>query len=157
MVEQAPKYIEFGRYSIDRKKYGKGVLQFRSKKGNPIAGLKSLHMTDNIKAVVEKLVNDQVIDYSDIDKLNEEERVVLADIAQKCDINDRLKIPTPKLTKLQSDINRFYVLRGEVVAGNDSKEAIRELKLLLVKLMGNGSISKPEGSSVLYELLLLGF
>ena len=157
MVEQAEKYICFGRYAIDRRKYGKGTLQFRSKKGNPIAGLRSLHMTPNIKSIVDKLVNDQVIEYSDIDVLSEGERGVLAEIAQKCEIDERLKIPTPKLTQLQSDINRFHVLRGMIAAGNDAKETIKELKLLLVKLMGNGSISKPEGSGVLYELLLLGY
>ena len=56
----------------------------------------------------------------------------------------------------QANINRFYVLQGELAAGNDANELIKELKLLLVKLMGNGNIGKPEGSVVLYELLLLG-
>ena len=156
-MEPPPKYISFGNVNIDRKKYYGGKLQFRSKKGNPVANLKSVNMSPNIKLIVEKLLSDTEIPYNDVDKLNEREREVLANIAQKAGINDRLKIPTPKLTLEQADINRFYVLQGELAAGNDAKELIKELKLLLVKLMGNGNISKPEGSAVLHELLLLGF
>ena len=76
--------------------------------------------------------------------IRKKERELLSNIAQKAGIDDRLKIPTPKLSKEQADINRFYVLQGELGAGNDAKELIKELKLLIVKLMGNGNISKPE-------------
>ena len=155
-MEPPPKYIQFGNVNIDRKKYSGGRLQFRSKKGNPIANLKSIQMSPNIKAIVEKLISNTEIPYNDVDKLNEVERELLANIAQKAGVDDRLKIPTPKLTLEQRDINRFHVLRGELGAGNDAKELIKELKLLIIKLMGNGNISKPEGSAVLYELLLLG-
>ena len=156
-MEKPPKFISFGDVNIDRKKYTGGKLQFRSKKGNPILNLKSVQMSPNIKTIVEKLLSDTEIPYNDVDKLNEKERELLSNIAQKAGIDDRLKIPTPKLTKEQADINRFYVLQGELGAGNDAKELIKELKLLIIKLMGNGNISKPEGSSVMYELLLLGF
>ena len=155
-MEPPPKYISFGNVNIDRKKYNGGKLQFRSKRGNPVANLKSINMTPNIKVIVEKLLSGTEIPYNDVDKLNEKERELLSNIAQKAGIDDRLKIPTPKLTLQQRDINRFYVLQGELAAGNDAKELIKELKLLLVKLMGNGNISKPEASAVLYELLLLG-
>ena len=155
-MESQPKFISFGDINIDRRKYNGGKLQFRSKNGNPILNLKSVHMSPNIKNIVEKLLSDAEISYNDIDKLNEREREVLANIAQKAGVDDRLKIPTPKLTLEQANINRFYVLQGELAAGNDAKELIKELKLLLVKLMGNGNISKPEGSAVLHELLLLG-
>ena len=156
-MDQPAKYISFGNVNIDRKKYTGGKLQFRSKKNNPILGLKSVQMSPNIKTIVEKLLSDTEIHYNDVDKLNEKERQVLANIAKKAKIDDRLKIPTPELTLEQRDINRFYVLQGELGAGNDAKELIKELKLLIIKLMSNGNISKPEGSSVMYELLLLGF
>ena len=156
-MEQQPKFISFGDINIDRKKYNGGKLQFRTKNGNSILNLKSVHMSPNIKLIVEKLLSNTEIPYNDVDKLNETEREILANIAHKAGINDRLKIPTPKLTQQQADINRFYVLQGELQAGNDAKELIKELKLLLVKLMGNSTISKPEGSAVLHELLLLGF
>ena len=155
-MDQPAKYISFGNVNIDRKNYTGGKLQFRSKKGNPILNLKTVQMSPNIKTIVEKLLSDTEIPYNDVDKLNEKERELLSNIAQKAGIDDRLKIPTPKLTKEQADINRFYVLQGELGAGNDAKELIKELKLLIIKLMSNGNISKPEGSAIMYELLLLG-
>ena len=123
-MEPPPKYIQFGNVNIDRKKYSGGRLQFRSKKGNPIANLKSIQMSPNIKAIVEKLISNTEIPYNDVDKLNEVERELLANIAQKAGVDDRLKIPTPKLTLEQRNINRFYVLQGELGAGNDAKELI---------------------------------
>ena len=115
-MEQPPKYISFGNVNIDRKKCNGGKLQFRSKKGNPILNLKSVQMSPNIKTIVEKLLSDTEGMYNDVDKLNEKERELLSNIAQKAGIDDRLKIPTPKLTREQADINRFYVLQGELIS-----------------------------------------
>ena len=71
--------------------------------------MKSINMTPNIKVIVEKLLSGTEIPYNDVDKLNEKERELLSNIAQKAGIDDRLKIPTPKLTMEQADINRFIL------------------------------------------------
>jgi hypothetical protein len=88
--------------------------------------------------------------------VNDNEKNYLSQIAEKCDIDDRLKIPSPKLTEIQSDINKFNILRGQLMAGNDNKEMVKDFKLLLLKLSNTGHIDKKESNEVMTMLLQLG-
>lgn len=149
------KYMSFGRYTIDLKQLQGGKLQFRTNSGFPVKDLKSKRMTKNMKNIINKLLSNTEILFEDIENLNDEEKSYLSMVAEKCEINDRLKIPSPKLTKIQSDINRFNILRGHIVAGGDSKEAIKEFKILLLKLMNSKHINKTEGNEIMTMLLQL--
>lgn len=59
------------------------------------------------------------------------------------------------LTKRQQDIHRFKVLQGEILAGNNSKKIILELKSLILKMNKLGEISNKKASEVLQELNLV--
>ena len=155
-IDPMNKYLDFGKYKIDLKKLKGGKLQFRSKKGYFVKGLENKQLTPNMKVIIDKFISGQNIDYEDVNRLNDNEKNYLSQIAEKCDINDRLKIPSPKLTEIQSDINKFNILRGELMAGNDNKEMIKEFKVLLLKLSNSGHIDKKESNEVMTMLLQLG-
>ena len=65
-------------------------------------------------------------------------------------------VPKPDLTKLEQDLHRFEVLRGEIGAGNQSNAVVKELKHLIVKLMNQNKLPRREASEVLIELAQLG-
>jgi hypothetical protein len=109
-----------------------------------------------MKIIIDKFISGQNIDYEDVNRLNDNEKNYLSQIAEKCDIDDRLKIPSPKLTEIQSDINKFNILRGQLMAGNDNKEMVKDFKLLLLKLSNTGHIDKKESNEVMTMLLQLG-
>ena len=119
-IEPMDIYVPFGKHKLNLKKLKNNRLQLRSKTDNVIANIKSKQLTKNMKVIIDKFISNQPIEFEDIEKLDDNEKDYLADIAQRCDINDRLRIPSPKLTKIQSDINKFNILRGEIIAGNDS-------------------------------------
>ena len=106
-----------------------------------------------MKVIIDKFITDQDILFEDVEVLDDNEKNYLAEIAEKCNINDRLRIPSPKLTKIQSDINKFNILRGEIIAGNDSKELVKDFKVLLLKLMNSKHISKSEGNEIMILML----
>ena len=56
------------------------------------------------------------------------------------------------LTKRQQDFHRFKVLQGEILAGNNSKKIVVELKALILKMNKLGEISNKKASAVLQEL-----
>ena len=56
------------------------------------------------------------------------------------------------LTKRQQDIHRFKVLKGQILAGNNSKKIVVELKALVLKLNKLGQISNKQATQVLQEL-----
>jgi len=155
-IEPSNIYTPFGKHQLNLKKLKSGRLQLRSKTNNVIANIKSKMLTKNMKIIIDKFISGQDILFEDIEVLNDDEKNYLAEIAEKCNINDRLRIPSPKLTKIQSDINKFNILRGEIIAGNDSKELIKDFKVLLLKLMNSKHISKSEGNEIMVTMLQLG-
>ena len=152
-IEPSNIYAPFGKHQINLKKLKNNRLQLRSKTDNVIANIKSKMLTKNMKVIIDKFITDQDILFEDVEVLNDDEKDYLANIAQKCDVDDRLRIPSPKLTKIQSDINKFQILRGELIAGNDSKELIKDFKVLLLKLMNSKHISKSEGNEIMILML----
>ncbi len=155
-IEPTNIYAPFGKHQINLKKLNGGRLQLRSKTDNVIANIKSKMLTKNMKIIIEKFISGQDILFEDVEVLNDDEKDYLAEISEKCNINDRLRIPSPKLTKIQSNINKFNILRGEIIAGNDSKELVRDFKVLLLKLMNSKHISKSDGNEIMVTMLQLG-
>jgi hypothetical protein len=56
------------------------------------------------------------------------------------------------LTRRQQDTHRFKVLQGEILAGNNNKKIVMELKALILKMNKLGEISNKKASAVLQEL-----
>lgn len=55
----------------------------------------------------------------------------------------------------KNEIERFNILRGEVLAGNNNDNVLKELKLLIVKFVNDGRIGRQEGLNMLMELSLI--
>ena len=66
-------------------------------------------------------------------------------------------IPQPNKSKDEQEFNRFTILKGEIIAGNNSKELIKEFKTLLVKLIHADKILRKDGHAILLDLAALGF
>lgn len=54
-----------------------------------------------------------------------------------------------------SDVERFNLLKGEVMAGQNSPEVLRELKSYILRFMGDGRLKRNEGAELLSELAIL--
>jgi hypothetical protein len=55
----------------------------------------------------------------------------------------------------KKDLDRFTLLRGELIAGNNSDKLVKELRSLIVKFLNTGRIHKAEGMNLLQELSVL--
>jgi hypothetical protein len=78
-------------------------------------------------------------------------------LANDAKIMDRLRLPTPKRTKDDEEENRFEILRGMIIAGNDNKEMVKEFKTMLVKFSNDGRIKKTEAREILLDLASMGY
>jgi hypothetical protein len=58
---------------------------------------------------------------------------------------------------MEKDIHNFEVMKGEIMAGNDSIDMIKKFKLLILKLSKNGSLPKNDVHEILQELIVLGY
>jgi len=151
------RYSQFGRYIINNHRLNDQVIMLRSPKGGNIAQLPTQKVSKNLIKAVSKMVNGGSLEYDDIDKLNEQEKDHLHSIVNKSHLGDKFKVPKPDECKIDKENHRFEVLKGEILAGNNSQTAIKEFKLLIVKLMNEQRLPRRQGTEILTDLTTLGF
>ena len=154
-LDPMSEFIPFGRYLLSLKNLQKNRFLLRTKSKNPVLSFKTLTLTRKTKAIVQKLLQDVEVTFEEIDALNEDEKNDIDTIISKTDIDTRLRVPNTKRSKLERDLNKFNVLRGSIIAGNDSTELLKDFRKLLLSLSNSGYISKKETGDVLLEMLKL--
>ena len=154
-LDPMSEFIPFGRYLLNLKQLQKGKFMLRTKSKNPVLSFKTILLTKKTKAIVQKLLQDLDVSFDEIDSLNEDEKNDIDTIISKTDINTRLRVPNTKRSRLEKDLNKFNVLRGSIIAGNDSKDLLKDFRRLLLHLTTENYISKKECNEVLMEMLKL--
>jgi len=157
-IKPVKKYHPFGKYFVNSQKLNHGnVLSIKSKSGTNVREYPSRIVSPHLGHVIKTIIGGGVPSWNDMDKLTEEEKDYLYKVSKRAEFADKISIPTPSKDKLEKDIHEFEVCKGEIMAGNDSKELIKKFKLLIIKLSKNGTIPKREASEVMQELLELGY
>ena len=87
------EYIAIGNYKAHKTKLIGGKFQMRSNNNNQIHNLKSQNITKNIRVILLKLNKNETINFSDVDKLNTEEKDQLYMIGKKLHITQLFDIP----------------------------------------------------------------
>ena len=157
-IKPVKKYHPFGKYYVNSHKLNHGnVLSIKSKSGTNIREYPSRTVSPHLGSVIKTIIGGGVPSWNDMEKLSEDEKDYLYKVSKRAEFADKISIPTPSKDKIEKDIHEFEVCKGEIMAGNDSKELIKKFKLLVIKLSKNGTIPKREASEVMTELLELGY
>jgi hypothetical protein len=156
-VEKVPSYIEFGKHLLHQHNLLGGILQIRRHSGNIINELPRQAIGGKLKNVLIKLTGTGSPSFEDINELNTHEKEILNKVVKHCKIDQRLLVPTPDKTKEEQDMNRLQILSGEITAGQNNPQVVRELKTLLLRLKNSGRIPKREAHEIMEDLLALGY
>jgi uncharacterized coiled-coil DUF342 family protein len=157
-IKPVKKYHPFGKYFVNSQKLNHGnVLSIKSKSGTNVREYPSRIVSPHLGHVIKTIIGGGVPSWNDMEKLTEDEKDYLYKVSKRAEFADKISIPTPSKDKLEKDIHEFEVCKGEIMAGNDSKELIKKFKLLIIKLSKNGTIPKREATEVMQELLELGY
>jgi len=158
-TSKSKPYKRFGKYYINTNKlYGSNILSLRSQTDKAIKGIpSSMLISENIKNIIDKHFNKTHVNYNDIDKLTDYEKGLLNNLAYKAELSDILQIPTSKKSEIETDINKFMILKGEIESGNDNITIINDLKKLILKLSNKGILPKAESREILLDIISLGF
>ena len=54
-------------------------------------------------------------------------------------------------------MNKFEILKGEILAGNDNKEMVKNFKIMLLRFMNSGKIPRRQGQEILTDLVSMGY
>ena len=147
------EYISIGKYKAHKTKLMGGKLQMRSNNNNQIHNLKSQNITKNIRDILLKLNKNEIINFSDVDKLDTYEKDQLYMIGKKLHITQLFDIPSTLKSQEDKLKDEFQLLRGSLIAGNNNPDLLRKFKIVLLKMKNKKLISLQEYNEVLNILL----
>jgi hypothetical protein len=144
-------YKQFGRFLINRDKLVDDVLMIKRPGGT--SAIATEKISHELASVFRALLRDE---QPNMDHLNDDDLLKLDSVLRHCRCVS-LAVPTPKLkSNDQQQMDRFNILRGEILAGNDSKELVREFKLMLVRFMNAGRIPRRQAQEILTDIASMG-
>ena len=156
-IPKVARYIPFGRFVINKRLLGEGIIAIKTPSGACLGDIKSERVSPNIANAFRIIVGGGSPTYEDISNMNDVERSYLHRITSRADLSDRLNIPAPDKKKDDQDINQFEIMKGQIMAGNDSLKLQRDFKLLIMKLMKKKLLPKRQANELLFEMASLGY
>jgi hypothetical protein len=156
-VPNSARYVPFGRYVINKRRLGEGIISIRTPSGACLNDIKSERVSPNILSVVRTMLGGGSPTFEDIEKLNDDERNYIHRLASRASLTDRLSIPAPDKKKDEQDINQFEIMKGQIMAGNDSHKLHKDFKLLVMKLMEKKLLPKRQATDILFKMATLGY
>ena len=70
---------------------------------------------------------------------------------------DRLDVPTPSKDNKEKLYHEFEVMKGQIMAGNDNKDLVKNFKLLIRKLSKLKLLPKNDVDDLIDLLITLGY
>jgi len=152
-IEPLPKYAPLGQYYINQQKLKDDIVTCCRADGRSVSDWKAKRVSISLANLIRKLVDKGKPTFDDINALSEEDKHILEEFVRKAKLD--LEVPNSSISR--EDLNQFEIMKGEIMAGNDSKELIKKFKLLIVKLTHQGRLPKGQGKEILMELASLGY
>jgi hypothetical protein len=149
--EKPVQYTQFGRYLIHHPKLKQGILQMKTPKGGAIKALPSEYLTPRLKDTMLTLVGNGSPSLEQFDRLTADEKEKLHHITKHSQY-EKVSIPRGHMDKEDQMVHKFTILKGELLAGNNSKQLLKEFKSMLIKFVEDGRIPKRQANEILIEL-----
>lgn len=157
-IKKEPSYIPIGKYVVNKHKLRDNVLLMRTVKGGQIAELPQMTISPKLGKMINNIINGRGFpSHNDLSELDDSDKDIMYKVFKMSKAEGIDAIPRPNKTKDEAEFNRFTILKGQILAGNNSKEMIKEFKTLLIKLIHGGKILRKDGHDILLDLAALGY
>jgi hypothetical protein len=151
-------YVPFGRYLVNTHRLDNdGILMLRTAKGGAIPAIPSTKITPKLSGVFKRIIDGGLLDFDGLNGLSAEDKSLLYNVSSKAQIAHKLSIPKPNKDEEDREDNRFMVLKGEILAGNDNPKLVKELKTMIVRFMNQRKLPRGEAQDILLDLASLGY
>lgn len=157
-IKREASYIPIGKYVVNKHKLRDNVLLMRTVKGGQIAELPQMTISPKLGKMLNKIIHGNGFpSHDELSELEDSDKDIMFKVFKMSKAEGIESIPRPNKTKDEAEFNRFTILKGQILAGNNSKELIKEFKTLLVKLMHSNKILRKDGHDILIDLAALGY
>jgi len=157
-VKRETSYMPIGKYVIHKQKLRDNTLLMRTVKGGQIVELPQMSISPKLGKILNKIINGHGFpSHNDLTEMDDSDKDILYKVFKMSNAEGIDALPKPNKTKDEAEFNRFTILKGQILAGNNSKELIKEFKTLLVKLIHNDKILRKDGHNLLMDFAALGY
>jgi len=155
-LNEEPTYRTFGKYVIHMKHLkGKGVANFKYPSLGSIPSIKPKPITEEYKEFIIDVLETGKPNERQFRRLNDDEREHFERVCLGAGLLDHFRMKRTGDDEDKERVDRFNILRGEVLAGNNNENVIKELRGLVVRFINEGRITRQEGTNMLMELSAL--
>lgn len=151
-VAEQPRYRQFGKYVLHQPNLSNNVLNFKYPSLGSIPSIKPKTISDDYKDFIIDVLETGRVNERVFDKLDDEEKSHFHKVCKGAGLLETFKMKRGETEEERNDLDRFNLLKGSYVAGNDSEKVIRELRALISKFVQEGRITKNEGLQMLMEI-----
>ena len=155
-MEKPKPYTPFGKYVIHKHKLQDGILQVKTAKGGPVAHIPTEYISSELTKVLRKIVGGTMVEYDELSDLHDDDKGYLNRIVKTAHLSDRISVPKPSGSKEKEDLKRFQILKGEIGAGNDNKDLVKEFKVMLMRFVNQGRVPRRQAHEILTDLASQG-
>jgi hypothetical protein len=139
-------HILMGKYYLDRQKLGNGILDIRYARNKHLTKIKPQFVSENMKNVVNKIVDEKKVDKADYHKLNSQEQHLVRNLDQMFELGGVFDDD-------DSFSERFNIVIGELRAGNTNMALKEEAKKYILHAMRINKIPRNVGYDLMHELM----
>jgi hypothetical protein len=149
------RYREFGRYYIHVPSLAKCMMNIKYPSKIQVMDLPQRFVSQEFINMIQHILDTGVWDKSQFNKLSEDEQDYFIIVARKCQFDGTIGMGARLSKKESAEHERFELLKGTVIAGNNSPEVLSELKTYILKFLNDGRLPKKTGHDLLYEIACL--
>ena len=147
-----PKYIEFGKFCISIADLNNDVLRVKYQTTMvDVPNFKNKISSDFVD-FLNNFIETQKISERQLEKLSKEEQKIFRNLINKSGLNVKYKVKDYKTDDETEEENRFNLVKGQYMAGNDNPRVKDELRKFIIKFMMENKINKKEGQEILFQL-----
>ena len=151
--EKKAPYRQLGKYVIHYKQLmDNDMLNVKYKSLGRIPQFKPIPISDNFKEYICDVLDSGKHNDKQYKHIPVEERKVWEKIVSGAGLGDVLKIKKTISDGDKDDMERFEMLKGQYISGNNSPSVIRELRRFVVRFLSEGKLKRNQALDLLLEL-----
>jgi hypothetical protein len=111
-----------------------------------------MSISDDYKDFILDVIKNGKMNEKELSRLKEDEQKHFGKVVSGAGLIDTFNLKKIASPDEKKDGDRFNLLRGEYLAGNNAPTLIKELRSYILKFMDEGRIKRKEGMGLLAEL-----
>lgn len=148
------RYAQFGKYIIHLPSLDKQTISIKYPSVLAIQDIPNKHVSNNFVKLIRHYLETDTIDKGMFNALEEDEQEFFHYLTRRCAVDTGM-VGGGMTNREKKDMERFELIRGQVIAGNNSPELLKELKQYLLKFLSEKRITRAVGNQILYEIAML--